>query len=117
MWGIDPCAGPRRQAAHWDPREAPRAAHRHRAVLESSCPSRSAFPSSSYLRRFITEAASGAHTCRLPWGSELGSWTPSLLRQVLLVSGSARLSHMPDMSYSQICHTPELVFWPSGRGG
>lgn len=73
---------------------------------------------SSYLRRFITEAASGAHTCRLPWRSELGSWSsapqaldPFLLRQVLFVSGSARLSHMPDMSYSR---ARVLAIWAWG---
>lgn len=90
MWGIDPCAGAHKQ-------------RRLTGIPEGS----SGLPStpccrvwcqvgrrshkSSYLRRFIREAASGAHLSDPPWGSELGSWSsarlaldPFLSRQMLL---------------------------------
>lgn len=116
MWGIDPCAGAHKQ-------------RRLTGIPEGS----SGLPStpccrvwcqvgrrshkSSYLRRFIREAASGAHLSDPPWGSELGSWSsarlaldPFLSRQMLLCFffDSACLSAL------KLCHTPGSC---SGRPG
>lgn len=118
MWGIDPCAGAHRQDGSLGPPRARRACHRHRAAsLEST---RSAFPSkSSYLRRFIREAASGARLSDSPGAVRVGeleltrqrgrALDPFLMRQMLFcVFDSACLPGL------ELCHTASSC---SGRLG